>query len=269
MDKVFVTATQKSEGIQPNVEAEFFVYLKEQGFQPTATEDGSTPLLAEIINDPDQWTFELTRRFTNRLDYLESQSRRIKAERDPEGKPSQGVGALVGPASLALRTATYKYPSFDFSPSTAPKSWVWRYVIPYELAFDLHQGDLLINWQPTWSLSRYNNLGLRGGLGLAEGLASSNDENARSNYVSLGVTYTRLTNSSLFSSWGFTPAVYHNFREPPVGDRDSFGGDVHVGMLKNRIRVGLGAKDFNEFNDTWYLSIGLTDLPGFAYWLSR
>jgi len=269
MTNIIVSLNEESEGIKPNVETDFFVYLKEQGFKPTPTEDGSTPLLAHIMKDPDQWTFELTRRFTNRLDYLESKSRKIKAERDPDSKTSQGVGALVGPASLALRTATYKYPSFDFAPSTAPKHWVWRNVIPYELALDLHQADLLINWQPTWSLSRYNNLGIRGTIGLAEGLARSDDENARSNYVSLGVTYMRLTNSSLFSSWGITPAVTHNFRDPLVGDQDSFGGDVHVGMLKNRIKIGLGAKDFNEFSDSWYLTIGLTDLPGFAYWLSR
>jgi len=269
MANTIATRELDAKGIKASVETEFFEFLKKEGFQPSPTEDGSPPLLASIMTDPDQWPFELTRRFTNRLDYLESQSKKIKTERDPEGELSQGAGALVGPASLALRTATYKYPSFAWAPSTAPNNWIWRNVIPYELALDLNQADLLINWQPTWSLSRYNKLSIRGTIGLAEGLTRSDEENARSNFVSLGVTYMRLTNSSFISGWGVTPAVIHNFRDPLVGDQDSFGGDVHVGLLKNRMRIGLGARDFNEFNDTWYLTVGLTDLPGFAYWLSR
>lgn len=268
MAQVNATQEQKSLGIKASVETEFFDYLRNNGFTPTETKAGSTPLLTEIMKEPDQWTFELTRRFTNRLDYLESQSRKIKAERDPKGDTSSGVGALVGPASLALRTATYKYPSFDFAPSTAPKSWVWRNVIPYEIALDLNNADLLIAWQPTWALSRYNLLNVRGSIGFAQGLTRS-DEAERSNYVGLGVGYTRLTNSSMISSWGLTPTYYYHFREPVVGEKNAFGGDLSVGMLKNRLRVGLGARDFTEFNESWYLTVGLTDLPGFAYWLSR
>lgn len=269
MAKVDTTLERQSTGIKANVETEFFEYLRDNGFTATPNEDDSTPLLANIMNEPNQWTYELTRRFTNRLDYLESQSKQIKAQRDPKSDTSSTIGSLVGPASLAIRTATYKYPAFDFAPSTAPKSWIWRNVIPYELALDLNQADLWITWQPTWALSRYNTLGIRGTLGFAEGLTRNSNDSARSNFVTLGLDYTRHTNSSLISSWGVTPGVYHNFRDPAVGDQDSLGGDVHIGMLKNRLRIGLGARDFQEFNDSWYLTLGLADLPGFAYWLSR
>jgi len=255
--------------ISARVETGFFEYLKAQGFKPTPTDDGKQPLLAEIMNDPDQWPYELTRRFTNRLTYLEQQSADIKNRRAIETEAESSMGALIGGASLALRTATYKYPDFDFAPSTAPKSWNWRYLIPYELGMDLHQADLLITWQPTWSVSRYNTLGVRGTLGIAEGLVGNAADAGRSNYVSLGLDYSRHTDFWIFSSYGIMPAYYHNFREIEGSNQNSFGGDIHAGLFKNKIRVGLGARDFQEFNDTWQLTIGLTDLPGFAYWLSR
>ena len=83
---------------------------------------------------------------------------------DPEKREEVNT-ALVGAVSLALRTATYQYPKFALSPSTAPESWFWRNVIPYETAFDLVDGDLLLVWQPTWHFDRAN-VGLRLGLGL-------------------------------------------------------------------------------------------------------
>ncbi|NIW85065.1 MAG: hypothetical protein GWN09_00430, partial [Gammaproteobacteria bacterium] len=48
---------------------------------------------------------------------------------------------------------TYTYPVFTWAPSTSPEDWFARYVIPYELAFDLVEGDILVNWQPTLALS--------------------------------------------------------------------------------------------------------------------
>lgn len=255
--------------ISARVETGFFEYLKDQGFKPTPTEDDKRPLIAEIMDDPDQWPYELTRRFTNRLTYLERHSETVKSRRAIESEASYSMSALIGASSLALRTATYKYPDFDFAPSTAPKDWTWRYLIPYELATDLNQGDLMITWQPTWAVSRYNTLGLRGTFGIAEGLFNSASDTGRSNYAAVGLDYTRHTDYGIFSSYGITPAYYHAFREPETGDQNTVGGDIHVGLFKNKLRVGVGARDFKEFSDTWQLTIGLTDLPGFTYWLSR
>jgi hypothetical protein len=39
--------------------------------------------------------------------------------------------------------------------------------------------------------------------------------------------------------------------------------------LKDRLRVGLGARDIDDFEDSWFLTVGLTDLPGAIYWLTR
>jgi hypothetical protein len=45
---------------------------------------------------------------------------------------------------------------------------------------------------------------------------------------------------------------------------------VHVNLIKNRVRVSLGARDIiNEAGDTVFLTIGIADLPGLFYWMSR
>ena len=51
-----------------------------------------------------------------------------------------------------------------------------RYIIPYEVAIDFLEGDVLLTWQPTWSLSRSSNFGIRGSIGIADGLVRSSSE---------------------------------------------------------------------------------------------
>ena len=76
--------------------------------------------------------------------------------------------------------------------------------------------------------------------------------------------------TALFSGWGITPAVYHQWTEPETVDQTTFGLDVHVNFLKNRVRISLGARDvINNADDTIFLTIGIADLPGLIYWMSR
>ena len=75
---------------------------------------------------------------------------------------------------------------------------------------------------------------------------------------------------AFFSGWGITPAVYHSWKNPEIGDQTTFGLDVHANLLANRLRISLGARDIvNDANDTFFVTIGITDLPGIIYWLSR
>ncbi|UCE90352.1 MAG: patatin-like phospholipase family protein [Pseudomonadota bacterium] len=252
------------------VEKEFFDFLTQEGFAATPTADGTQPLLATIMENPDFWATELTRRFSTRLVRLEEDAKKIYKAREPEPqKREQAYTGLMGTGAYALQTITYEYPRLAWAPSTAPQHWVWRNVIPYEFAFDMVQGDLLIAWQPTWHMSRRDNLAVRGALGFAGGLFESADSRERENYMTIGRDYTRLTGWTTISGWGVTPGWYHNWRKPEVGKQDTFGFDVHVTFLKNRLRVGLGARDASEFQDTWFLTIGIADLPGLTYWLSR
>ena len=253
------------------VEKVFFDHLMQQGFKPTPTKGRQQPLLTQIMDDPDTWSYELVSRISNRLVYLEEQAEMIfiARESDPE-KRDHAYPGLMGAGSYVLRTVNYKYPRFTFSPSTAPDDWGWRNIIPYEFGFDLAEGDLLISWQPTWSLTKKDKLGIRGTFGFAGGLLNSAAVTAnRENYISLGLDYTRLTRSGIFSSWGLTPSWFHTFNEPEIGEQDTFGADIHVGMLENRLRLSLGARDIDDMGDTWFLVIGVTDVPGLVYWLTR
>ena len=248
----------------------FFAHLKEEGFVPTPTKDGTAPLLAGIMNDPENWPTELTRRVTARLVYLERQAERIFAarEEDPTKRQSSNT-LLMGAAADLLQTWTYRYPSFTFAPSTAPEDWIWRYVIPYEAAVDLVEGDLLATWQPTWALSRRNLLNVRLSLGFAGGLIDSSASRDRENYGALGLGYSRRTGSTLVSSFGITPTWYHTWTRPDVGDQNTAGGDVHVSFLNDRVRVGVGTRDVEDWDDQWFMTVGIQDLPGLAYWLTR
>ncbi len=267
---------QKSEGEQTetpsvvNTAVDFFYNLKELGFTPTG--NTGKPLMAEIMEDPETWAHELTLRFTDRLNYLEQESSRVVANRDTTSQQqSEQWSEILGGSSYVLRSATYKYPSFDFAPSTAPTDWFPRNIIPYEAAIDLFEGDVLLSWQPTWSVSKYNNIGIRGSIGIADGLirSSKEEDDVSENYYAIGVDFTHLTSSGIISSWGITPTYYNLMETPETGEKDSFGGDIHIGFLHNRIRLAVGNKGSKDANDNWYFLIGLADLPGLIYWFTR
>ena len=253
-----------------STEQAFFEHLRAEGFEPTPSPGGGTSLITLIMDDPEYWAHELVNRVTNRLVYLEQQADAIYQAREPDPeKRDQANPTLMGTGALVLRIAAFKYPTFTFSPSTAPESWFWRNIIPYEASFDFMDADTLLFWQPTWNFKRIN-AGLRLGLGFTGGLFSSNADESRENYGVLGLDLTRTEKTGLFSGWGVTPAVYHNWTKPADSDQTSFGLDVHVNFLKNRVRISLGARDvINNLDDTVFLTIGIADLPGLIYWMSR
>ena len=248
----------------------FFEYLKEENFVPSETDDGAEPLLAQIIVDPQTWPTEMTRRFSARLVYLERQAADLYAAREPNPDlREESYTALMGVTAHLLQRATYKPPAFTFSPSTSPESWIWRYVIPYEFAFDMVEGDMLLTWQPTLALSKNNLIGLRASLGFAGGLFRSSANKNRENYLGLGLGYIRRTGSATISSFGITPTWYHAWSQPEISDQDTPGGDINVSFLSDHLRVGVGARDLRDFGQTWFFTFGFTDLPGTVYWLTR
>ena len=258
----------------------FFKHLKTEDFIPTAGKTEKIglgilryedkPLMEQIIDDPDSWASELTRRATNRLVYLETQAANIYAAREPDKEKREKANtALMGATAFVLQSSTYKHHQFSFSPSTAPDNWFWRNLIPYELAFDLSEGDLMLTWQPTYALSKRDLLGIRGTLGFPGGLFQSSADTARENYLGVGIDYTRLSTSPYISSYGFTPTWYHAFNQPENFDRDTFGGDIHIGVLKDRMRIGVGTRNFDRASDAFFFTIGITDIPGMVYWLTR
>jgi hypothetical protein len=253
-----------------SIEREFFEHLKAEGFAPTPSVDGVASLLTVIMDDPEYWAHELVNRATSRLVQLEKEAEAIYKAREPDPQLQETANTgLMGAGTLAIRTVTYQYPRFTFSPSTAPDDWIWRNLIPYETAFDTVDGDIIFLWQPTWNFKRVN-AGLRFGLGFTGGLVNSNANADRENYGTLGLDLTRLEKTAFFSGWGITPAVYHNWNKPTVGDQTTFGFGVHANLLANRLRISLGARDIiNDADNTIFVTLGITDLPGIIYWLSR
>jgi hypothetical protein len=73
----------------------------------------------------------------------------------------------------------------------------------------------------------------------------------------------------MFSSVGITPTWYHTWSQPETRRQDAIGGDIHVGFLNDRLRVAVGARDARDFEESWYLTLGVADLPGAIYWLTR
>lgn len=260
----------------------FFNYLKDEGFVPTRSKsvskhrlvrfisDGDETLLEHIIDDPDSWATELTRRVTTRLVYLETQAEKIYEAREPDKDKRKNANTeLMGATAFVLQSSNYRYPESSFAPSTAPESWFWRNIIPYEIGFDLSEGDILFTWQPTMALSQKNLLGIRATVGFPGGLMQSSSDATRENFLAVGLDYTRQSTLPYISSYGLTPTWYHAFNQPENLDRDTIGGDIHIGILKNRMRIGFGTRDFDHASDTWFLTIGITDIPGMFYWLSR
>ena len=117
-------AGERSDAAQQGLfftENTFFLHLDNEGFKPTPTDDGSKPLLAQIIADPAHWPSELTRRATTRFVYLEQQAEAIYKAREPDpALRENSYTAIMGITAHSLQTATYNYPDFDFAPSTAP-----------------------------------------------------------------------------------------------------------------------------------------------------
>jgi len=272
LQKSFLIETESRDELETmsSTERKFFEHLKAEGFTPTPPPGGGRSLLAQIIDDPEYWTHELIKRATNRLVYLEQQTESVYRAREPDPeKRETAYSGLMGAVALVLQTSTYKYPPFSFAPSTSPETWLWRNLIPYEFAFDLVDGDIQFLWQPTLSF-KYFNAGVRFGLGFTGGALSSSDDATRENYGVSGLDLGRNVPLAFFSGWGITPAVYHQWEGPEEFDQTTFGLDVHVNLLNNRLRISLGARDvLDRVGDTVFLTIGVADLPGLVYWLSR
>ncbi len=119
------------------------------------------------------------------------------------------------------------------------------------------------------ALSTNNLLNIRASLGFAGGFLRSSTDEFRENYLGLGLGYIRRTGLASISSVGIVPTWYHSWHQPKLGDQNTVGGNIFVGFLKDRLRLGLGTREFGDFENNWFLTISVTDLPGMIYWLSR
>ena len=248
----------------------FFEQLKAEAFVPTPGPDGRPSMLAQILEDTDTWASEITRRVTSRLVYLETQAEKVFARREPDPeKREHALTELMGASAFILRRATYRNPPATFSPSTAPEEWWWRNLIPYEGGFDMVAGDIYFSWQPTMALTQKDLLSARATLGFAGGLFESSKDVRRENFLSLGPEYSRKTSSYIVSAYGVSAFWQHNLVKPKLGGQDTAGVEVHIKLLKDGLRLGLGVRDVNHGSETAFFTLGVLDVPGIVYWLTR
>ena len=227
-------------------------------------------MLRAIMDDPERWSYELTKRVSRRLVYLEQEAEKIYKAREPDPEKREGaMTGIMGVTAHVLQSTTYKYPDFTFAPSTAPENWVWRNIIPYEIGVDIAESDFMMVWQPTWSLGKTSTLGLRTSYSVSGGLLQS-IPTARPDYITVGLEWSRLSGKGLFSSWGVTPSYVHRLGTPVSGGSvGTTGLEAHVGLFENRLRVAFGTKNIGSASETWRLTVGITDIPGWTYWLTR
>ena len=119
------------------------------------------------------------------------------------------------------------------------------------------------------ALSATNLLNVRASLGFAGGVFRSTESKSRENYLGLGLGFIHRTKLVGVSSYGITPTWYHDWDQPETGDQDTAGLEIHMGFLKDNLRLGLGTRDVENFENQWFFTIGVMDLPGATYWLTR
>jgi hypothetical protein len=44
---------------------------------------------------------------------------------------------------------------------------------------------------------------------------------------------------------------------------------VHINLLRDRLRIGLGVRNFDDASDIVFLISSVNDFPGLVYWLTR
>lgn len=147
--------------------------------------------------------------------------------------------------------------------SAAPMN-VWQQYLPYEFGVDARNGGLHIAWEPSISLSKYFGLNLN----IAPVIFDRFADNALVfSQASLFLSY-RL--DGLISSFGVGPTLTSTWEKLPDSKQNNIGGSLYLGLLRDKIRLTLGARSFNKTNfygDTVFINFSITDVPGFSYWL--
>jgi len=211
------------------------------------------------LRESDQlsWYYPLTMRASNRLLLLE--------QRESEHKKG-GRLFNVGLAMGALVAHSYvREEERTLNKSTAPDN-SWQAWLPYEIAVDARNGGLDVSWEPTISLSKKTALSVK--------LTPVQFNRYGSNeiwfsHADLFLSYRR---TGIFSSFGAGPSFTYTWADWPGYKRSSVGASAYVGLVQDKLRITVGALSSpgSSFpGDSYYINFGLTDIGGFAYWLSK
>lgn len=237
--------------------SEFVRTLSAAGYDTMASSDFLTRAFRLKERDPLTWYFPITSRASARLLRLES------AER--QGKPGGAVvsGALAVGA-LGVHSFIRDEERFSINQSTAPDG-TWQSYLPYEIGTDARNGGLAVSWEPALQ-ARTLNLSLNARI----------TPFALNRYGEAGIWYSQIDlllsyrRTGLFSSFGIGPTFARTWRPWPGYEQATVGGSLYLGLLQDKYRITAGTRSFAHdgfAGDDVYVILGITDIPGIAYWL--
>jgi predicted acylesterase/phospholipase RssA len=238
-------------------ESEFEIFIRDlahSGYIPSASSTDMQWILNHHDKDESLWYYPLTSRASERLLQLEDAEYKAK-DNGWLLKKALSLGAL------AVNTYVHDEKRLTLSPSSAPDG-AWQNILPYEAFFDVKNGGLAFSWEPRLHVYRDLFLGLK---------ATPIGYNKFGNdwiWFTQGDLYAMYNEQNNLYSFGIGPTVNSTWDTWPGHKRVNYGAALFGGLF-NKMRVTLGLRSFERGGfggDNLYIQLGVTDIPGFAYW---
>lgn len=186
-------------------------------------------------------------------------------EREAEVRKGGGLlktGLALG--ALGVNTVIHEDKRLSGSNSSAPAR-VWQNYLPYEFYFDIKNGGVAASWEPRLRLADQAYLALKV---TPIGFNEYGDDWI---WFSQGDLYLMYNHQNNIISYGLGPTVNSTWARWPGHKQVNYGGGLFFGLL-NKIRLTMGVRSFEKgafSGGNFYLHLGITDIPGISYWLTR
>jgi len=235
---------------------EFLRALSAQGYR------AESPGMALALRDADLWWADVLRRISGRA--LAVEQRALGAGDDPLGRAA--VAGLSAAELIARRAAERgPAPRFQLDPSTVPAGPLlgqrpWRValarLVPYRLALDVARGGFAAAWlEPALRLRPWLSLHA-----IAEPVqVQAADRRWSSGLGALAAVHLGGVTVGVGPRWWF-----------PWRGAAALGAEARVSVLQERLSLGVGLRDLESAGRgaAWFVTLGVSDLNGSAFWLT-
>lgn len=261
MPIIFSALTRDFDPEQDSVyeEPEFTAFIKtlfETGYDVTDSSQFMQRMHRLKDKDPKTWYYPLTSRVSVRMLDLEQVS---DDEYAALVRGAMGLGAFA--VHSFIKDEEHRLLIHSAAPADSWMTW-----LPYEIGADFRNGGLIVSWLPGFDLSE--NLSLDFKITPAH-LNRFAGEEIWFSQADMFLSYKR---DGFFSSFGIGPTYTYTWKDWPGAKQNNIGASVYVAILQDKLRLTIGERNFNESSfagESIYFSISVTDIPGFAYWLTK
>lgn len=232
-----------------------FIALLPASYDTTNSDFVIRRILKLRHEDELMWFYPLASRASLRL---------LELEKQEQALTGTSLRGLMGMTAFGVESALGDEKDFVWNKSTAMNGWYQ--LVPYELAYDVSNTGWSMSWEPGWMFSNPWSLNIK-----LTPLAVQRSFEQRTTFNQVDFFISHRNQSSLFSSWGIGPSYNHQEQEHSGIDRENIGVSAYVGLFGGKFRLTLGkrAESGGFFGDEIYLYLGITDIPGMAYWTRR